>query len=146
MIAAEKYTIKKLFIPGNMEHILLLIKQLNPDKSEEYIKECFTQMFQFDNYQCFGFYDEDKLVGLTSCWTLVKIYSGKQLEVDNVIIDNRMQSKGYGKIFFKILEQWAKQNNYTTIELNTYADNDRSHKFYFNQGYKIKGYHFQKHI
>ena len=33
-----------------------------------------------------------------------------------------------------------------TVELNTYVTNDRSHKFYFNQGYSILGYHFQKEL
>ena len=146
MITTEKYNIKRLSIKGDIDNMVSLIKQLNKDISDKYIKDSLKYMFQYKNYQCFGFYNEDKLVGLSSGWTTIKIYSGKQLEVDNVIIDNKYQSKGYGKIFFKIIEHWAKQHGYKTIELNTYIHNDRSHKFYFNQGYTIKGYHFQKII
>ena len=75
-----------------------------------------------------------------------RLYSGKQLEVDNVIIDNKIQSKGFGSKFFEEIERWAYSNDFNTVELKTYLENDRSHKFYFNRGYKILGFHFQKHI
>jgi len=103
-------------------------------------------MFQLENYHCFGFYDGEKLVGLSSGWITVRLYSGKQLEVDNVIIHTDERSKGYGKVFLRLLEDWAITNDCQTIELNTYVGNSRSHKFYFNEGYTILGFHFQKHL
>ncbi len=44
------------------------------------------------------------------------------------------------------IELWAKNNDCKTIELNTYVQNEKSHKFYFNQGFHILGFHFQKYI
>ena len=84
--------------------------------------------------------------GISSAWTTVRLYSGKQLEVDNVVIDSSQQSKGLGKLFFEFIENWAKKNEYKTIELNTYVQNSKSHKFYYNLGYSILGFHFWKHI
>ncbi len=103
-------------------------------------------MFEFNNYKCFGFYEDDQLIGLSSGWITVRLYSDKQLEIDNVIISDKIQSKGYGKIFINKIETWAIENGCKTIELNTYVQNDRSHKFYFNQGFKILGFHFQKKL
>ncbi|VXB77050.1 GNAT family N-acetyltransferase (fragment) [Flavobacterium sp. 9AF] len=110
------------------------------------IKKRQQEMFQFSNYICFGLYLENKLIAITCGWIMVRIYSGKQLEIDNVILDKEHHSKGYGTILLNYIEEWAKQNEFETIELNTYVQNYRSHKFYFNQGYKILGYHFQKKI
>jgi hypothetical protein len=44
------------------------------------------------------------------------------------------------------MEDWARQHKCQSVELNTYVQNPRSHKFYFNQGHSIIGYHFQKKL
>lgn len=136
----------KLLNPKNIPEILLLTKQLNQNLSVLELEKRHTEMFQFKNYKCFGLFKNDLLIGVSSGWITVRLYSGKQLEIDNVIINSTIQSKGYGKFFINEIESWAITNNCKTIELNTYVQNNRSHKFYFNQGYSILGFHFQKHL
>jgi len=136
----------KILTKNNLEEISILGQQLNSKLTLEETKNYLNQMFEFDNYRCFGLLVNGKLVGISSAWTTIRLYSGKQLEVDNVIIDNTLQSRGLGKQFFEYIENWAKNNNYKTIELNTYVQNSKSHKFYFNLGYSILGFHFWKHI
>lgn len=120
--------------------------QLNPKLTLKEIENFQKEMFQFSNYSCFGLFLEEKLIGISSGWLTVRLYSGKQLEVDNVIINQNIQSKGYGKTFFQFIEKWAQEKGCKTIELNTYVQNSRSHKFYCNIGYSILGFHFWKHI
>ncbi len=136
----------KILVRENLDEILKLTQQLNPDIPISKLKERQLKMFEFENYKCFGLFDGKQLVGLSSGWITVKLYSGKQLEVDNVVVDNTIQSKGLGSVMMKEIELWVKENDCETIELNTYIQNDRSHKFYFNQGYKILGFHFQKQL
>ena len=131
---------------NDIEDMAILGQQLNPKLALEQIKTYLFQMFEFETYTCFGVFLNDKLVGISSAWTTVRLYSGKQLEVDNVIINSSQQSKGLGKMFFGFIENWAKKNGYQTIELNTYVQNSKSHKFYYNLGYSILGFHFWKHI
>jgi GNAT superfamily N-acetyltransferase len=119
---------------------------LNPGSTIEKLERYADEMFGFDNYRCFGLFEQEELIGISSGWITVRFYSGKQLEVDNVIIDPAIQSKGYGKYFFELIEAWAKEKDCLTIELNTYVGNSRSHKFYFSNGYKILGFHFQKQL
>lgn len=128
----------------SLDELLILIKQLNPNRNIDVLKQRFMKMLGNSSYKCFGLYSEGILLGLIGCWTSFRLYTGKHLELDNVIINNQMQSKGYGKIFFDLVEDWAKKNGYDAIGLNTYVANDRSHKFYFNQEYKILGFNFQK--
>ena len=144
-ITTESFTFKRMTL-DQLDSIASLVQQINDKKSLKDIKNSIRANFSFNNYWVFGFYDNNTLVGLTSCWSTVKVYSGKQLEVDNVIVDKRVQSKGYGKLFFELIESWAAKRGYKSIELNTYIHNHRSHKFYFNQGYKIGGYHFHKEL
>ena len=130
----------------NIAEISVLGQQLNPKMTLEQIQNLLNEMFTLPTYRCFGLFLNKKLVGISSGWITVRFYSGKQLEVDNVIIDNSLQSNGFGKQFFDFIENWAKENSCETIELNTYVQNSKSHKFYFNLGYSILGFHFWKHI
>lgn len=130
----------------HIDQIVELTQQLNPDMDTELLKSRQVSMFDFENHTCFGCYFNDELVGVLSGWITVRLYSGKQLEIDNVIIDKSMQSKGLGKQILQWIEQWAKVRDCLSVELNTYVHNSRSHKFYFNQGYKILGYHFVKKL
>lgn len=136
----------KLLTKENIAEILMLTQQLNPDMKKSILEERHLTMFGFDNYRCFGFFTENKLVGVASGWITVRLYSGKQIELDNVIIDANMQSSGLGKIFMLEIESWAKSENCNTIELNTYVSNGRSHKFYNNLDFNIFGFHFVKKI
>jgi len=136
----------KLLTEESIHEITVLGKQLNPKLTLEEIRNYLKEMFEFSNYYCFGIFLEENLIGVSSGWVTVRLYSGKQLEVDNVIIDNDIQSKGYGSVFFEFIEDWAKENGCKTIELNTYVKNSKSHKFYYNMGYSILGFHFWKGI
>jgi len=40
------------------------------------------------------------------------------------------------------LIRYAKETGRSILELNTYVGNTRSHKFYYNMDFEIKGYHF----
>jgi|TARA_B110000908_G_scaffold142789_1_gene171245 hypothetical protein len=134
----------KILSHKNIDQIVELTTQLNPNLNISVLKERHYEMFNFKNHTCFGFYKKGKLIGVISGWITVRLYSGKQIEIDNVIIDKNYQSKGYGESFTKEIELWAKEHNCLSIELNTYLENCRSHQFYFKQGFKILGFHFQK--
>lgn len=136
----------KLLTESDSEAILPFISQLNPSLSRTYIADLQKKMFDMENYRCFGLIEENKIIGVSSGWLTLRFYSGYQLEVDNVVIDSNHQSKGYGKIFFEKIESWAKENNCESVELNTYVENRKSHKFYHMNGYSIFGYHFLKRL
>lgn len=141
----QKIYIKELTI-NNLQEILPLISQLNPTMDPETTKERLLMMFDISTYNCFGFYKDDTIVGISSSWLTVRMYSGKQLEIDNVIVDSNYQSQGLGKQFIALIEEWAKKNGCNSVELNAYLTNTRGHKFYHNQGYGILGFHYQKLI
>jgi diamine N-acetyltransferase len=131
---------------SNIKEIAPFGKLLNPNKPIEEIENSLTEIFQFNNYHCFGLYQNEKLVGISGAWITVRIYSGKQLEIDHFVIDNTIRSGGLGKLFVAHIEDWAIQNDCKTVELNAYVQSDRAHKFYFQNSYKVLGFHFQKKI
>jgi GNAT superfamily N-acetyltransferase len=137
--------IKKISIEY-LDQIVKLTQYLNPDIEINLLRTRQFEMFQFDNFICFGLFNKNELLGVSGGWVTVRLYSGKQIEIDNLIINPQFQSQGYGDSFLHLIQNWAIENNCKTIELNTYVQNSRSHKFYFNKNFKILGFHFQKEI
>ena len=90
--------------------IIPLAQQLNPKLSEVELKDFLFQMFGFSNYYCFGLRENGSLIALSSGWITVRFYSGKQLEVDNVIVDQKIQLLNL-EDFFKIILKVANKKN-----------------------------------
>lgn len=124
--------------------IATLGHQLNPDIPVATLEQYLEEMFALNTYHCFGLYEGETLIGISSGWITVRFYSGKQLEIDNVIIDAAARSKGIGAQFMQLIEQWASAHNCKTVELNAYVQNSDAHRFYYREGYRILGFHFQK--
>lgn len=128
------------------EIIIPLANKLHPTMDAAVFGAYLAEMFDLPAYHCFGLFQDGRLVAFTNGWITVRFYSGKQLEVDNVIVDQDQRSKGVGKYFFARIQEWATEHGCKTIELNTFVQNSKSHKFYYNEGYVILGFHFQKKL
>ncbi|WP_339702374.1 GNAT family N-acetyltransferase [uncultured Marixanthomonas sp.] len=99
-----------------------------------------------ENYECLGIYDSGKLMGICGLWFQTRHYAGKSMELDHVYIDDEYRSKGVGKKLMEYVTRYAAEKECNWVELNTYAHNFASHKFYYNQGFVAKGYHFVKEL
>lgn len=124
--------------------IIPLLKKLGSEGvSEELLIERTLDMAQ-QNYECVGIYDGEKLMGVCGMWFQTRHYAGRSLEVDHVIIDEAYRSQGIGKKMMEFVYDYAKKKTCNWVELNTYVSNFPSHKFYYNEGFVAKGYHFVK--
>ena len=130
----------------NIQCILPLVQLLNPSLKEDTLHLRQKEMFNHAHYHCFGLYQDAELIAVCSAWTTTRLYSGKQLELDNVVVLPKLRSKGIGNLFMQMIENWALERGYQTIELNSYVENTASHKFYNRRSYKILGHHFQKRL
>ena len=134
----------KIIKKKNINSIIPLIQKFtNNTFSDTILKQRFSEMVN-QNYECAGIFDGDVLIGVSGMWFCTRHYSGKSVEVDHVFIDDAYTGKGLGKQFFKWIYDYVKQKGYEAVELNTYVQNYPSHKFYYNEGFQILGYHFLK--
>ncbi|QVY66975.1 GNAT family N-acetyltransferase [Polaribacter sp. Q13] len=124
--------------------IIPLLTKLNSKTPLELLKERVLEISKNTNYECVGIYIDEKLVGISGLWYSTRHYIGKSVEPDHVIIDESIRGQGLGKQFFNWIDNHIKSKGCEAIELNTYASNPKSHKFYYNEGYNIYGFHFLK--
>lgn len=136
----------KIIDKSDINSIIPLVQKLTNYKySDEILKERFAEMVT-QNYECAGIYEGEKLIGISGMWYCTRHYAGKSMEVDHVFIDDGYRSLGLGKQFFSWIYEYVKAKGYNSVELNTYVQNYPSHKFYYNEGFEILGYHFFKKL
>lgn len=136
----------KILEKEKIDLIVPLVQKLNGNKnSDAVLKQRFSEMIT-QNYECAVIYDDEKLIGVCGLWFCTRHYSGKSVEPDHVYIDDSYRGKGLGKQFFTWIYNYSKAKGFEAMELNTYVTNAASHKFYFNEGFKILGYHFLKKL
>lgn len=137
--------LKELLTIDEMVAQYALITQLYPkmdmQKYENYLKHMIPC-----NYKQLAVFENDVCVALTGFWTGYKLWTGKYIEIDNFIVDENHRQKGLGKLMTDYLSQKAKNEQCTAIVLDAFTANFTAHRFYYNQGYEPRGFHFIKTI
>lgn len=103
-------------------------------------------MMQEAGYKLLGVFEGDKLLAISGYWIAHKLYCGKYLEADNVVVDENARSLGIGQQLQQELERIARENQCNVMMLDAYLENTAGHRFYERAGYEKKGYHFIKKL
>ena len=123
------------------EMILHLYETMSLEKYQNYLQEMVA-----NNYKQLAIFENDICVAMTGFWTGTKLWTGKYIEIDNFIVHPDHRMKGLGKIMTDYLAEKAKDLGCTCIVLDAFTGNFKAHRFYYNQGYSPKGFHFIKTI
>jgi diamine N-acetyltransferase len=149
IIFAEKSRMNLAFnkiLKEQIPQILPMVQRLMEHQfSNEILQQRFEEMFS-QNYECFGIFHEEKIIGVFGMWFMTRHYAGRSCEPDHIYIEEAYRNKGVGKKLFEFIYSYARDKGCETSELNSYVHNFRSHKFYLNEDYVIKGYHFLKKL
>ncbi len=136
----------RIIDPNEIFAIVPFLQKLgNNTVPEAVIKERLQEMVQ-QNYECLGVFDEEKLIGVCGLWFQTRHYAGRSVEMDHVIIDDNYRNHGIGKMMVAFVSDHARKKSCNWVELNSYVHNFPSHKFFYNQGFVAKGYHFVKEL
>lgn len=128
----------------NILTILPLLKIINTKTPHDILEKRVLEMVECPNYECIGLFDDKKLIGICGLWYSLRHYIGKSVEPDHVIIDEAYRGQNLGKQFFNWIYEYTSEKGCEAVELNTYTGNTKSHKFYYNEGFNIYGFHFLK--
>ncbi len=134
-------TLKELHTKEEMLQNFNLLKEVYPSLTlEEYSLELDEMLLH--NYGQVGCFEDEICVGMTGYWIGTKLWCGKYMELDNVVVAENHQGKGVGQKLFAYMEEKAKENDCHMLALDSYSDNFKAHKFFYQQGYIPRGFHF----
>lgn len=124
---------------AQIEVIRHLYPKFTLEKYESYLKDMIPH-----NYKQVAVFEADICVGISGFWSGVKLWSGKYVEIDNFIVHPEHRSKGIGKMMTDYINDKAIKAGCTMIVLDAFTGNFTAHRFYYNQGYNPRGFHFIK--
>lgn len=137
----KEFSLKELSSVEEMLETFDLLKILYPDFTVPRYRELLEEIIPHNYKQLVALYNGE-IVGVSGFWIATKIWSGKYLEMDNVIISRDYRSQGIGDQFVKFLKQRAIEEKCNMMACDVYTDNFKAHKFYMNQGFIPRGFHF----
>ena len=139
------YRFEKLETAEAMLQTLDLVKELTPDLTHDSYHKMLKEMVPH-NYRQVAIFEENTLIGVTGYWLATKIYCGKYLEIDNLVVAKEYRSKSIGKLLVDWMLDEAKKSNCQTVLLDAYVENFKAHKFYYREGFIARGFHYLKKL
>jgi GNAT superfamily N-acetyltransferase len=105
-----------------------------------------TLLTDHDHYQLIGAFSNKTLVGVAGAWVATKIWCGRYLEIDNLVVADSHRSSGIGSQLIAHLEAMARARDCKILVLDSYTANTPSHRLYHRLGFEIWGFHFVKPV
>jgi GNAT superfamily N-acetyltransferase len=135
--------VRELVDKTEMLEQLSVLNELYPNLTlDEYSVE-LDEMLPH-RYGQIAVFEEDECVAICGFWIGNKLWIGKYLELDNIVVRASHRSQGVGKLMFDFLERKAVEQQCKMLSLDSYTSNFQAHKFFYNEGYVPKGFHFVK--
>ena len=125
--------------------ILPLIEMHNPKLAPEELHRRLQAMIPHD-YHCIAAFQAGRIVGVAGYWLGVRFWCGEYMDVDNVVVDPELRSRGIGSQMMDWLHRKAAELGCRLVVLDSYITYAGAHRFYFREGYQILGFHFTKDI
>lgn len=124
---------------------IALLAVLNADVSESEVAERLRRiLFEHPNYRLYGAFEGSRLLGVCGAWIATKVWCGRYLEVDNLVVDPNQRSCGVGTQLLDFMEKLGRESDCRILVLDSYTSNHSSHRLYHRLNYEIKGFHFVK--
>lgn len=122
-----------------------LLATLNPDTPYDVVLERLaTILADHPHYQTVCAFSRGRMVGIAGAWVATKIWCGRYLEIDNLVVDPDHRSSGVGSLLINHLEGVGRRENCLVLVLDSYTSNHASHRLYHRLGFEIWGFHFIK--
>jgi GNAT superfamily N-acetyltransferase len=134
--------LKELKSLEEMLEQLPILQELYPSLTKEAYEKDLIDMLPNNLYGQIAVFEGETCLGLTGYWIGTKLWCGKYLEIDNLIVSEKQRSTGVGKRMFEFLAAKATQEKCTMMALDSYTSNFKAHKFFYNQSFAPKGFHF----
>lgn len=118
-----------------------VLNELYPELNQEEYAADLAEMLPH-NYGQVAVFDGDECLGISGFWIGKKLWCGKYLELDNIVVCPQYRSKGVGKLIIDYLRNKAESIGCTMMALDSYTTNYKAHKLFYNEGFAPRGFHF----
>lgn len=130
---------------SDIPKLIPALTELRPHRTPEYFIQMIPAQFE-EGFQLIYIGDETTAYAVAGFRTINFLFSGKTLYIDDLVTHSDHQRKGYGGMLMNWLKQYAKDNGYDHLSLDSGFQRKDAHRLYLNAGLHITSFHFSRPV
>lgn len=108
----------------------VIMKQLRAHLDMDAYLDLVRESHKKEGYHLLALYDQNEMSALAGFMPMTTLYYGRFIWICDLVTDEGKRSQGYGEKLLQNVEQWAKNNGYTTVALSSGLQRRNAHRFY----------------
>ncbi|HST58793.1 MAG TPA: GNAT family N-acetyltransferase [Longimicrobium sp.] len=123
-----------------------VMHQLRPHLSREEYVPRIRALMASDGFRLAALTDEGEVRAVAGYRLMDMLYCGRILYLDDLVADERVRSRGYGKALLDWLKDEARREGCSEVQLISRTVREQAHRFYFREGFGIECFHFRTRL
>ena len=123
-----------------------VMRQLRPDLEAATYVATMRALADAEGLALVALTDAGEVRAVATWRVLTMLYCGRLAVVDDLVVDSRVRSRGYGKQLLAYVEAEARARGCNELQLISRTTREEAHRFYFREGFGIECFHFRKQL
>ncbi|MEI7037565.1 GNAT family N-acetyltransferase [Fulvimonas yonginensis] len=123
-----------------------VMRQMRPELVADGYLARIRALMDHEGLRLLALSDDGVVRGVAAYRVMDMLYCGRLLYVDDLVVDERVRSRGYGARLLERLEQEGRALGCSEIQLISRVTREQAHRFYFRQGFGIECFHFRRRL
>ena len=120
-----------------------VMRQLRPDLAADRYVAQVRSLMDSEGLRLLAVIDEGTVRGVAAYRFMQMLYCGRLLYLDDLVVDERVRSRGYGARLLDRLRAEGGAQGCSEIQLISRVTREQAHRFYFREGFGIECFHFR---
>lgn len=123
-----------------------VMHQLRPHLSRDAYVPLVRGMMASDGYRLAALTDDGEVRAVAGYRVMHMLYCGRLLYLDDLVADERVRSRGYGKRLLDWLKDEGRREGCVELQLISRVTREGAHRFYFREGFGIECFEFRTRL
>jgi GNAT superfamily N-acetyltransferase len=120
-----------------------VMHQLRPHLTREAYVPLVRGMMASDGFRLAALTDDGEVRAVAGYRYMNMLYCGRLLYLDDLVADERVRSRGYGKRMIDWLKEEGRREGCSELQLISRTTREGAHRFYFREGFGIECFQFR---
>ena len=123
-----------------------VMRQLRPDLAPDRYVAQVRSLMDSEGLRLLAVIDEGTVRGVAAYRFMQMLYCGRLLYLDDLVVDERVRSRGYGARLLDRLRAEGRAQGCSEMQLISRVTREQAHRFYFREGFGIECFHFRTRL
>ena len=123
-----------------------VMRQLRPDLAADRYVAQVRSLMDSEGLRLLAVIDEGTVRSVAAYRFMQMLYCGRLLYLDDLVVDERVRSRGYGARLLDRLRAEGRAQGCSEMQLISRVTREQAHRFYFREGFGIECFHFRTRL